>query len=118
MQVVHCFKLIAHFHDNHLDDVIPLLCKHFVGSHVLTVAMAAQSIIINKIKTKVWLDVVLLQQLIQNLPPVKYHRLIEHVYKVLFIRYCRCTKILGALNETKESPMLECSRSECNYVCI
>ena len=65
---------MARFHDNHPDDVIPLLCKHFVGSHVLSVAMAAQRIIIDKLKTKTWSDIVLLQQLLNHLPPNKHQR--------------------------------------------
>jgi len=75
LQIGHCFKLLAHFHDNHPDDVIPLLCKHFVGSHILSVAMEAQRIIIDKVKTKTWSDVASLKQLIQNMSLIKRQRL-------------------------------------------
>lgn len=76
MKIGHCFKLVAHFHDNHPNDVVQLLCKHFVGSHVLSVAMGAQRIVIDKVKSKAWSDIKTIQQLIQNLPPTKYQRLV------------------------------------------
>ena len=74
LQIGHCFKILAYFHDDYPDDVIPLLCKHFIGSYVLAVAMAAQGIIVDKVRSKKWSNVMLLQQLIQNLPPTKHER--------------------------------------------
>lgn len=42
---------------------------------MLSVALPAQRIVLDKIKSKEWSDIASLQQLIQNLPPSKRQRL-------------------------------------------
>jgi len=74
LQITHCFKILFYHHDNHYDVIVPILCKHFIGCHILAVAMAAQNVVVKKVEDKTWKDIQLLWQLVQQLPKNKQQR--------------------------------------------
>ena len=85
---------------------------------MLSIAMAAQRVVIDKVKSKMWSDVKAIQQLIHDLPTAKYQRSVRMINYVAHRMYgYRCTKILEALSVSKGSCLLEYAQSECNNVC-